>query len=98
MTTYFITRHEGAKMWAEEEGFKIDVLMHHFDPKKIQLGDRVLGTLPVNLVADVCQRGGVYYHLILNMPSELRGKELSAQDMRDCDARLEPYLVAKGWA
>jgi len=93
MTTYFITRHAGAKDWAREEGFDIDVLLDHFDVGQIGPGDCVLGSLPVNLVAEVCARGGRYFHLTLNLPPEWRGRELSPEDMRRFGAALEEYRV-----
>jgi CRISPR-associated protein Csx16 len=93
MTTHFITRHEGARDWAEEEGFSVDRLIEHLDPLDIQPGDRVLGTLPVNLAAEVCARGGRYFHLSLDLPPEWRGRELSAEDMRRFGARLREFRV-----
>ena len=93
MKTYFVSRHSGAKMWAESEGFVIDQVVSHFDTKYVQAGDKVLGTLPVHLAAEVCARGGSYYHLSLTVPQELRGVELSAEQMRDCGASLSEFVV-----
>jgi CRISPR-associated protein Csx16 len=95
MTTYFVTRHPGALEWAQEEGVAVDRLVDHLDPDLIQLGDTVIGTLPVNLAAQVCERGGRYLHLSLDLPAGLRGRELSAADMRACGARLEEYTVTR---
>lgn len=93
MTTYFITRHPGAKQWAREEGFVIDRLVAHLEPEEIRPGDTVLGTLPVNLAARICEQGARYYHLSLELPLEQRGKELSVEDMRRFGARLEEYRI-----
>jgi CRISPR-associated protein Csx16 len=93
MTTWFITRHEGAREWAQRRGFEIDQLIDHLDPGEIQVGDKVLGSLPVNLVAEVCGRGGRYFHLTLPLPPEWRGRELSADDMERFGARLEEFRV-----
>lgn len=95
MTTYFISGHAGAKAWAEEEGFQIDQRLEHFDPAITQQGDCVLGTLPVHLAAEVCARGGDYYHLSLMIPAELRGTELSVEQMRLCGARLDAYYIER---
>lgn len=95
MTTYFISRHPGAIAWAEQEGFHVDVQITHFDVNTVQQGDRVLGTLPINLVAEVNARGGIYFHLTLELPAEARGKELTAEDMRTYGARLEQYAAQK---
>lgn len=95
MTTYFISRHPGAAAWAESEGFTVDERLAHFDVNLVQAGDRVLGTLPINLVAEVNARGGTYFHLTLELPAEARGKELTAEDMRTYGARLEGYSAQK---
>ena len=93
MTTYFITRHPGAKEWAEQEGFRIDGLVDHFDTAVVLPGDLVLGSLPVNLAAEVCARGGRYFHLSLEVPQEARGRELSAEDMHRFGAALEEFHI-----
>ncbi|MEW6039541.1 MAG: CRISPR-associated protein Csx16 [Pseudomonadota bacterium] len=93
MTTFFITRHPGARAWAEQEGIRIDRVVDHLDPAEVEAGDTVLGTLPVNLAAEVCARGARYLHLSLGLPPEWRGKELSADDLRRFGARLEEFLV-----
>lgn len=91
--TYFVTRHPGARTWAAEEGIAVDAVIDHLDPASIQPGDTVIGSLPVNLAAEVCERGGRYLHLSLDLPAELRGRELSAEDMRRVGARVEQYRI-----
>jgi len=95
MTTYFITRHPGAKQWAKQQGIKVDIQPTHFDPEQTQAGDTIIGTLPVNLIAKVCERGGRYLHLSLDLPAEARGKELTPEDMNQYNARLEEYRAVK---
>ena len=93
MTTLFVTRHPGALDWAAGESVAVDAVVAHFDPDTIQPGDVVIGTLPIHLAARVCQRGGRYLHLSLELPPEQRGRELSAADLRQCGARLEEFRV-----
>ena len=93
MTTLFVSRHPGALDWAAEEGVTVDVLLAHLDPQTIQPGDVVIGTLPIHLAARVCERGGRYLHLSLELPPDWRGRELSAADLRRFGARLEEYQV-----
>ncbi len=93
MTTSFISRHPGAREWAAEEGIVVDQVIAHFDPATIQPGDVVIGTLPVNLAARVCQQGGRYLHLSLELPADRRGQELSAADLRRFGARLEEFRI-----
>lgn len=95
MTTYFISRHSGAIEWIEQLGVEIDHYVGSFDTNIVQMGDNVIGTLPISLIAEVCDRGGTYFHICLELPANLRGSELSAQQMRDCNARLECYTAQK---
>lgn len=95
MTTYFITRHAGARDWAAEEGISVDQVIDHLEPEIIKAGDTVLGTLPVSLAAEVCARGGHYLHLSMTVPPHLRGQEMSVADMRACGATLEGYWVER---
>ncbi len=93
MTIYFISRHPGAITWAEQQGIKVDQHVMHLDINLIQPGDAVIGSLPVNLAAQVCGKGAAYIHLSLMLPEHLRGRELSAAQMAECDARLERYEI-----
>ena len=95
MTTYFISRHPGAIAWAESQGFHVDQQLAHFEVNVVNAGDSILGTLPVNLIAEVNQRGGRYFHLTLELPAQLRGQELTAEMMQQYGARLEEYTVQK---
>lgn len=92
-TTYLVTRHPGAREWVEREGIAVDRIVDHLDPTQVKAGDVVTGSLPVNLAAQVCAAGGRYLHLSLDLPPELRGKELSVEDMREVRARIEEYSV-----
>lgn len=93
MTTFFVSRHPGALDWAAGEGIIVDAVIAHLDPDVIQPADVVIGTLPIHLAARVCERGGRYLHLSLEIPPDWRGRELSAADLRRCKARLEEYRV-----
>ena len=94
MTAYCISRHPGALEWAGKQGLAIDTFASHLDPAAVvQAGDTVIGSLPVNLAAQVGAAGAAYWHISLELPSELRGRELSAADLRLLGARLEPLDV-----
>ena len=92
-TIFFVTRHAGAREWAERHGVIVDEVAEHLDPECINTGDLVIGSLPVHLVAEICRRGGRYKHLSMDIPPSHRGQELSADDMERFGARLEEFRV-----
>jgi CRISPR-associated protein Csx16 len=61
----------------------------------VRAGDTVIGSLPVNLAAEVCARGGIYRHLSLQLSAHDRGRELSAAELEEYEATLETYFVEK---
>jgi CRISPR-associated protein Csx16 len=73
----------------------VDTQVNHLDVAQVKVSDVVIGTLPVNLVAEVGTRGGRYLHLALDLPPGVRGKELSVEDMEWLGARLEKYRVER---
>ena len=95
MTTWFITRHRGAVEWAARHGIVVDQWIVHLDPADVQAGDVVMGTLPVNLAAEVCARGARYLNLSLDLPADERGRELTADDLERYGATLEEFVVGR---
>ena len=98
MKTYFVTRHAGAVDWARRQGHGGAVMLAHLDGATLaglQAGDVVIGTLPVNLVAEAGRRGARYFHLVLDLPAEARGRDIGAQDMEVFGARLEEYRAER---
>ncbi|MEY4430014.1 MAG: hypothetical protein RLZZ182_2703 [Pseudomonadota bacterium] len=93
MSVWFVSRHPGAVAWAREEGLVIDHVVSHLAPDQVRAGDTVIGTLPIHLAAQVCDRGATYLHLSLDLPAEWRGRELDATQLRQAKARLEPFHV-----
>ena len=91
-TTWFVTRHEGAKEWARRRGIRAR-FVDHLDVEAIRLGDVVMGVLPVSLAAEVCDRGARFFHLSVEVPPELRGRELTADEMERLGAELIEYEV-----
>lgn len=94
MTTWFISRHPGAVAWANLQGLQVDRHIAHLELEQIKAGDTVIGSLPVNLIAEVCAQGVRYLNLSLDLPAHLRGQELSLAQMTECKARLEAYDVS----
>lgn len=94
MTTFFVTRHPGAVDWSAKQGIMARTITH-LDPALVGPGDIVMGTLPVNVAAIVCQKGARYLHLSLDLPPEARGRELNADEMARYGACLTEYRIEK---
>lgn len=95
VTTWFVSRHPGAVEWAKAYGLAIDRWTGHLDAAQVASGDTVIGTLPVNLAAAVCDRGARYLHLSLEVPAQWRGKELTAEDLRVNCAKLKEFRIVE---
>ncbi len=80
-------------LWASRQDLEIHHQVDHLDINQIQSGDQVFGTLPVNLVEEVCTRNARYFHLSLVVPEHLRMIELSADQMDALGAKFEEYIV-----
>jgi CRISPR-associated protein Csx16 len=93
MTTWFVSRHPGALEWAAQQGLRVDRQVTHLEPAQVRAGDTVIGTLPIQLAAAVCAQGAHFYNLSLDLPALWRGRELSAGELVQCNARLERYDV-----
>lgn len=92
-TTWFVSRHPGAIEWAKGKNLAIDRWVAHLDPAEIKAGDTVIGSLPVNLAAAVCERGARYLHLSIVLPAALRGRDLSVAEMKAISAELKAFHV-----
>lgn len=77
----------------QQHGPAFDCHVPHLDPVQVERGDTVIGTLPVNLAAQVCTRGAAYWHLTLQMPAQQRGQELSALELQALGATLQQFHV-----
>ena len=98
MTTYVVTRHQGAVQWLADRGFEEAVVVSHWTPEHVASlapGDQVVGVLPLQMVAEVCEHGAHFWNLSIQVPSERRGDELSAEDMESFGAQLEKFQVIR---
>ena len=93
---YFVSRHLGAIEWARRHPWGVRAVhVTHLDPRDVQPGDTVIGTLPIHLAAEVCARGACYLHLALDLTAGQRGCELSPDELDAANARLVPYQIAE---
>lgn len=78
MTTYFVSRHDGANNWARQEVPEARQVSH-LDVGNVGPGDIVIGNLPVHLAAAVCARGARFRHFAFDT--------VPASAARSCPAR-----------
>ena len=96
MSVYLVSRHKGAVDWMDHIGHPYDVhLTHLTDYQALSAGDTIVGSLPINIVADLNELGVIYQHLSLYIPEHLRGVELTAEQLSALDAKLEQYKVKR---
>lgn len=101
MTTYLVTRHEGTRIWAKAMAkhgrlpFAIDQMIEHLDPALLKKGDVVVGTLPLQLVAQLQSEGIDFWSLDLDVPPAKRGQELNPIEVFTYRARLSRYDVRR---
>ncbi|MCL4555914.1 MAG: CRISPR-associated protein Csx16 [Gammaproteobacteria bacterium] len=97
MTTLLISRHPSAVAWAKSKVMVDKVLTHLTDDDldNLTADDTVIGTLPIHLAAEVCEQGATFVYLSLDTPPELRGAELSIEQMDALGARLESYRIER---
>ena len=60
MAVWFVFRHPGAIEWVKLQNIQIDRFESHLDTSLVQAGDVVIGTLPIHLAAEVCQKGAKF--------------------------------------
>ena len=95
MTTYFISRQPGALEWIEQQQIHYDFHLSHLDLSLIEAGDTIIGSLPVNIAEQVCQKKAHYKYLSLELPQHKRGKELNVADMQQLGVKIQAYIIKK---
>ena len=88
METVIVTRHKAlVQVLAEDHGIKGRVVEHAL-PSDIA-GNIVIGVLPMHLAAKAAKVGT----LVLDIPAEMRGKELSVGEVRHYAMGMEWFVV-----
>ena len=96
MKVWLVSRHLGTLAWARAAGLVWDEAVSHLpDVAAVQPGDRVYGTLPLHLAAEVCAAGAEYWHLVLRLPQNARGLERSAAELEALGGRFVRFEVTK---
>lgn len=87
MEKVIVTRHTALVDFLREQGIEGDVVSHASE--ETVKGKHVFGVLPMRLAA-LCGR---FTEVTLQIPAELRGKELSLQDINACNPVLTDWIV-----
>lgn len=95
MTTLFVSRHQGAIEWIKQQSIQVDVFVEHLNVEEIQADDVVIGTLPIHLAAEVCQKGAKFYFLSVNVAREQRGTELTCEQLEQQGCSLQQFYIEK---
>jgi CRISPR-associated protein Csx16 len=95
-TAYVVSRHTGAVEWVRRrlgETANVKVLAHVGDEQVFAPGDKVCGVLPLALAARICAQGAKPYVIDIKLTADMRGRELSADELEALQARLVRYEV-----
>lgn len=68
-------------------------VVSHYLPQMAEGYDQVVGVLPIQLVEELCNRGKRFLQVVMDVPEEFRGKELSLDQMKEFNGRLVEYHV-----
>ena len=93
MTVFFVSRHQGAIEWMKKQPVKVDCWKDDLNIDTISAGDTVIGTVPIHLAAQICVKGAVFLALQLELPVDLRGTELTNNQLKQLNCKLCRYEV-----
>lgn len=86
-----ITRHASMVEFLQKNGIVGEVISHVDNISQIE-GKDVFGILPINMAANVNSITTIGF---TNLPQEMRGKELTLEQMEEFGAYLETFKVTK---
>lgn len=94
MPTYFVSRHQASIDWMKQQPIQVHQWLTHLDDEtELKAGDRVIGTLPIQIVDRLCKNLVEYIHLSITVPAEWRGLELNSEQLEECSPTLTAYKV-----
>lgn len=88
-----VSRHAGAIRWLKEKkSLENSEIAEHFSAEDIQIlakGDKVYGTLPMPMVAEVLEQEAEFFLIVLpGVAFSQRGNELTPDEMEKAGAKL----------
>jgi len=90
MEVVIVSRHESTIKLLKTVFSEAKVVSHVSDPSEIPSGSLVIGNLPIHLIDELINKRGCRFVLVsLEIPQELRGKELNEEELRKYMRLLE---------
>ena len=93
---FIVSRHPASVDWIKRQGYEQAEVIDHLKPGVLQQGDLVLGTLPLHIARDINEQGVRLIHFSLDVPHNMRGREISAEMLQEMNPRLEELHVISG--
>ena len=81
MKVVIVSRHESTIDYLKKRYPNAEVVNHIDDPKKFK-DSLIIGNLPINVIDTLLKNGNRFVLLALNIPQELRGKELGEEELK----------------
>ena len=81
MKVVIVSRHKGTIDYLKKRYPNAEVVNHIDDPKKFK-DSLIIGNLPLHMVSEILRNGNRFVLLTLNVPQELRGKELGEEELK----------------
>ncbi|WP_026353845.1 CRISPR-associated protein Csx16 [Woodsholea maritima] len=94
MVKYFSSRHHGAIDWMMRHHPEFKIISSLFEIDIIP-GYIIAGNFPLSLAAEICAKGARLFSIDMNLAPDLRGTELTAEQMEISGAKLVEYYVSK---
>jgi CRISPR-associated protein Csx16 len=95
--TIFLTRHPGALHWLRDKigcDSHVEVL-EHLDDVLLKCHDRIYGIFPMHIAARLCAAGVECWMIDVAIPPELRGVEMTSEQLNQLGAQLIRYHVRR---
>ena len=90
MKTKIVTRHPALIEYLSEHGIKAEETLSHAGVEDVR-GQDVVGVLPMSLACE-CAR---FREVSMRIPTELRGQEMSIEQIRACNPRIVEYKIER---
>jgi CRISPR-associated protein Csx16 len=91
-----VSRHQGTIEWAKTKA-TFDSILTHLNLNEVNAGNCIYGNLPIHIAAQVCQLRARYFHLVLNLNENERGKELTAEQLIQNQAYFKEYIIGDNY-